>query len=197
MKRTRAHFLPVVATLLLGAGVAQASSITYDLSWTGSGGWTMTGSFSFDSSQAGSTDLTAASLSSFQMQVFESGVSQGTWNYFVDGLQPGDLGFNFNFDAASGQFLVGGGSGGSDGQIWDTAANNCPVGFAGFASGSVSQGACANGSVLGAGNFIPVGESTLTATLVSGVPEPATIGLLGLGLAGIGLARRNRNRVNV
>ena len=183
----------LLGVLLLGAAAAaQASPVTYDFSWTGSAGWTMTGAFSFDSSLASSTDLTATSLSSFQLQVFESGVSQGTWDYFVNGQQPDTLPFNFNFDAATGQFRVGGSSGGSDGQIWDTAANSCGALFPGFGSGSVQQLVCVAGGALNEGSIL-VGSSTLEATLVrTTVPEPASIGLAGLALAGAALARRKR-----
>jgi hypothetical protein len=154
----------------------------------------MTGSFSFDSSFASSTDLTAADLSSFKLQVFDFGVSQGTWDYFVNGPQPGTLAFNFNFDAATGQFRVGKLSSGSKGQIWDTGANSCPSGFPGFGSGSYWQLVCGPDGALNEGR-IPVGSSTLKAALVTTtVPEPGMLALFGLGILGVGFSRRRLAR---
>jgi hypothetical protein len=48
------------------------------------------------------------------------------------------------------------------------------------------------GSVLGNAPFAFSGSATLTIIDTSVIPEPATLALLGLGLAGLGFARRKR-----
>lgn len=56
----------------------------------------------------------------------------------------------------------------------------------------VNPAACGSYQVLGAANGV-IG-SGLIGVLAEPVPEPATLGLLGLGLAGVGFVRRKRKR---
>ncbi len=136
--------------------------------------------------------MTANELNTFNMRVSQSGFALGSWNYVTNGLASG-YSFNFNFDAATGSFLVGGLSSSSTGQHWNdtVGGSTCPASSVGFSSGSTGQLVCVNDLPL-EGSDIPVGKSTLRATPVSPVPLPAAAWLLVSGLGGIGALSRKR-----
>jgi hypothetical protein len=178
----------IVAGALLAASAA-AHAAVYTISWTGSGGYSMTGSMSFSDALLGTGPITASSLTSFSIEGFLGAASVGTWDRFADGLGVG-FNFNFNFDTTTEQFLTGGFSASSTGQDWNTTTGGSTCNTFGFSSGSASQGLCINGSsFVGA---IPISQPTLIATRVSSVPEPSALALLGVALAGFAFARRAR-----
>ncbi len=83
--------------------------------------------------------------------------------------------------------------------MWTQADGTGPVNLAYNFAGIAGMGtytiemAVTNNVPPGEGS-IAIGESGM-ATLVSGTPEPATLGLIGAGLLGLGaLARRKRNK---
>lgn len=179
------------AVIVGGLAVAPQSvhAITYDIGWTGASGYTMTGAFSFNDALIGTGPINGSQIDSLVIEVFHNGVSQGIWDLLADGITAG---FNFNFDTTLERFLVGGHADSSSGQRWDTvaaAASGCKT--VGFVSGDFRQGLCIGGGFVAA-SYIETTDSTLTATRRVPVPEPASIGLFGAGLAGLLLLRRQQ-----
>lgn len=86
-------------TFLAQTNPAQAA--TYDLSWKGEGGYSLTGSFAFDDQFLGTT-VTRDQLSSLTLSFFNpNGVFLQGFNYSFP--QTGE--FNFNFDTITGTVL--------------------------------------------------------------------------------------------
>lgn len=170
------------------AGGAQAATITEDFSWTGSDGYTMTGSFSYPSSLTGA--ITGSQLTSFSMEVFLDGTGVGSWN-----LASGYTGytFNFNFNATTLTFPQGTGdlSYGSMGQDWDDLPGlaGCPDPGVAFASGAAAQGVCVNNALEG---FTSTYNLVATSAAAS-TPEPAAVSTTLLGIAGLAILRRRLN----
>jgi hypothetical protein len=169
---------------LASTSPAQAAIETYDISWTGTSNYSMTGVFSFDSSAGAQVrDYEVTSLS---IDVLHNGVSIGTWTLPTNQ----SLSFNFNFDALTGTFDTGGNATGNNGQLWNYG-DNISSGFVGFGSGENAQAVSNAGGTINLGlQFLP---STLTATLVtSAVPEPASWAMLvsGFGILGATIRRR-------
>lgn len=174
-----------VATLLCVASAGPAGAIAFNISWTGADGYTMTGMFSYDDSLINTGPIDETSVDTLMIEGFLNGGSIGTWDLVADGLSAA-ANFNFNFDTTTEMFLVGGLAASSSGQQWNVI--NCASHTdMGFFSGSATQGVCHSGVASGE---IPVGQSTLTA--IRKVPEPATMAILSLGLAGLGFVRRRR-----
>jgi hypothetical protein len=177
----------MAATLAVGVTLCAlpASAASYLVNWTGANGYALGGVFSFSDALLG-TVITEADLDRLTFDVTLNGTSLGT----ADLIGPGAV-VNFNFDSASGLFLVGGPQNdGSDGQSWNRSL--APVGFL---SGVAAQGVTVGTSAISA-SLIGISSSTLVATRidvpVGVVPLPAGALLLISGLGGAGLILRRR-----
>jgi hypothetical protein len=168
-----------LACLILAVPLlAAATPITYNFSWSGTGGYSMTGSFTFDSASAADGAIRNGEVTSLFFEGFLNGVSFAT-NSNANTLP----GFNFNFDTVTGQFFLGGPSNGPSGQLWNFLGTGLGFG-AGNAGSTLTFGAALLGGI---DNPVP-----LTATLARTVPEPATLAILGIGLAGLGFFSRRK-----
>ncbi len=166
--------------LIAAVGTAQAGIITMNVDWQGPNGYTMDGTFSYSDALSG--PITGGQLSSLVINGFHNGSPIGSWD-LANGFS--GFNFNFNFNATSLLFAQGGLSSGPDGQNWDvtTGGNTCPAPGLGFSSGSAGQALCANGSFVN--DSFQDQVFNLTASPVSGVPEPASGVLVGLAALGL------------
>jgi hypothetical protein len=152
-----------VVLISLALSVEAAQAISFNISWTGANGYNLTGMFGYNDSLIGTGPIAGGQLDFFMMEVFQNTTSLGTW-------QPSQGGpFNFNFNTTTGQFLVGGLSSSTTGQLWGTSGPSVS-----FASGSNAQ-AVGNPSTISS-SFISIARSTLTATVQQpiSVPEPSS-----------------------
>ena len=178
-----------VAQLLAVSSLAFGGS--YDISWTGSNGYTMTGLFEYSNNFSGT--INGSQLNSFSIRGFKNGTSIGSWNPSSEQLSSSS--FNFNFDTTTETLLTGGRSDSPTGQLWNVP-NSLGLGFF---SGNSSQGFWINGrfehtSQLRIGSTVTtVGLSPSTLHAIPN-PEPSTILLVGTGLAGLLLYRHRQQR---
>ncbi len=176
------RFLSTLSLAIALIAPGAASAITLSLSWVGSNGYSMTGSFSYADSLIGTGVIDEASIDTFMIEGFDNGSSLGTWS-LADGSDSADP-FNFNFDTTSLTFIVGGVSDSPSGQAWNRRATGI-----GFESGDKNQILTLDGAII-ADSALSISASTLTITAV---PIPAALYLFVSGLLGfVGLARKNR-----
>ena len=195
MKRVKSTVLSgILAAALMSMFPAISHAISFDISWTGSANFTMTGMFSYNDGLINTGAIDETDIDTFMIEGFENGSSIGSWN-LADGLGAGAQAFNFNFNTTTEIFIVGNNTNTQTGQGW-----NFPVNFAvgasgfGFGSGSGGQSLTVDGISKG---FIAINEPTLTATRKSTapIPEPSTLLLFGTGILGLlGYASRRKRR---
>ena len=184
MKQVLSGIACSLALLITGFMPGVASAITIAISWTGSGGYTMSGTMIYNDSLIGTGAIDETDVDSLTIEGFLNNVSIGTWD-LADGSTTT---FNLNYDTDTQSFIVGGSSTGTSGQTWNWQGDT----GLGFISGSPNQLLSLDGSNIPA-SVITTASGTLTATVV---PVPAAAYLFGSGLVGlIGFARRKQRPV--
>lgn len=174
----------VVACAALSSAAVIAAPVEYDFHWTGTGGYTMSGDFTYDSASAADGFIRNGEVTSLFFQGFLNGVSIGTSSN-ANTL----AGFNFNFNATTGQFALNGLSTSTSGQRWNDGESGVGTGL-GFGAGNAASLLTLNDVVLG---YIP-DPVPLTATRVATVPEPATLPLVALALLAAAVGARRRSK---
>lgn len=176
MKRKDSHLAWMILSLCLMAPEL-AHAIVFNIAWTGSNGYSMTGMFSYDDSLIGTGAINETQLDTLMIEGFLGMASIGTWD-LADGQGTGAGTFNFNFDTTTEQFLLGGNSSSGSGQLWNFFGNP----GLGFGSGNRGQLLSNNGPALN-GSFLLIEDlsqeeinATLTATRI---PEPFTVECAG------------------
>lgn len=185
------NFLGAIALSTSTFVVGAASAATYDISWIGDDDYTMTGQLIFDDALLGSGIIDETQITDLTIDVMYMGASVGTRSYLTDGAGIYDSTFNLNFDTITGEFLTGGLSDSSTGQLWFTGPGGSTCETFGFASGASSQAVCVDGDFVASSNTL-LRDSILTTTFVAAVPLPAGGLLLLSALGGAAGLRRKR-----
>jgi hypothetical protein len=197
--------MAMIALHLGGSGQVKASQIiTYDLTWSGAAfdnGAVATGQITLDVSLINNPGTTSQSSSAF-VQAFSITVSNAS-------LDNGTFGFSaFNGSSTSGGFILDTGGGTLDftqqlfgqstpGGPWGSTQDGLTGNFNIFTNGTNVR------APTGVGAFeIQVGNGDNTDLLyltgfqpqssISPVPEPATLTMLGIGMAGLAAYRVRR-----
>ena len=172
--------IKIIATLALFAlSSASNANVIWDWSFSGE-----TGQFETDGSGgAGTYNLIDFSVTSSSVGGTIGSLLGGE---YVDGQFSTHTPYSFNYDGASVTSWLHSGSNTFDWWTFDSVSSNISY-FFGWDSGNVNDPAM--GAWWTANDIGLHGASNVTVTATS-VPEPATIALLGLGLFGIGFAKR-------
>jgi hypothetical protein len=197
--------LAVAALFSLATVSANAAQIVkIDFSWLGSNNYRMDGSFTFDESFNGRSNLVASNLSTFSFTGYQNDIALDTWN-MTDGVDAGNN-FNFNFNTITNEFKSGGAFNSSDGQQWNALNGTSVNANIGFQSGGqtlirqyfVLPGEAQNtssssGSYLSGTNRLFAMTPTFINT--SPVPESDTSAMLLMGAGLMGFIARRRKQV--
>ena len=169
--------------MTVAAKPAEAQIVGYNFAWTGTGGYSMLGSFTFNQASAGDGAIRDGEVVSLTFEGFLNAASIG-----VNNTAHQTAGFNFNFNTATGQFFLNGNSLIDTGQQW-----NWRGGGLGFAAGSgsslLSQGILVSDYRGNISNPTPLIASPATV-----VPEPSTFLLLAAGMGAVGALQLRRRR---
>ena len=75
----------LVGLAMMVAGTGTAHAIAFDIQWSGLSNYTMTGMLSYDDALIGTGAINEDDIDALMIEVFLSGVSQGTWDLLTDG----------------------------------------------------------------------------------------------------------------
>jgi hypothetical protein len=198
--------LAVAALFSLATVSANAAQIVkIDFYWLGPNNYRMDGSFTFDESFNGRSNLVASNLSTFSFTGYQNDIAFDTWN-MTDGVDAGNN-FNFNFNTITNEFRYGSGATTSDGQQWNTVNGdslNTNIGFQSGGGGTAmrqffvlpgewqSSSNTSSPSLLYGTN----GLFAMTPTFIntSPVPEADTSAMLLMGAGVMGFMARRRKQ---
>jgi hypothetical protein len=190
-------------SIAVSINAPKADAAMFNLNWQGSGGYSATGSLSFDDALQGQL-ITKNELDSLNISFFDaSNTLLQSFNY---ANPASDTEFNFNFNSATGTILQSGAgasatgfdlginyNAGQTGLDFYTAAGAAtyPLGTIILEDNLAPQG-CALDAPPGLCNVLSTG-GTLVATVATAVPEPTSVlGLLALGAIGAGSAFKKK-----
>lgn len=179
----------LLSALGLPAHQAQAALISYNLSWTGDAGYSMTGMFGFDDQSIPATGIITKNELEFMMLSFfdPNGMLLQDFNYNF----PISGEFNFNFDTATETVLQSGESDSPTGFDLGIDFSAGEMGI-GFFSGEPDIGIPPGQVTLSLDNTQGPGSSTTldqngTVVAQRKTPEPSSVlGLLAIGTFGLG-----------
>lgn len=171
----------IAGVLLATMSAMPVSAASYLVNWTGAGGWSLDGTFSFSDDLLGEI-IDEDDLDRLTFDVRLEGESQGTADLIGAGAAN-----EFSFDSQAGTFLV---------DVFNNQNWNYPGSGVGFVSGSVGQAVWVDGIFEGRIELEDQG-STLVAERIDPpvvpLPAGAVLMLTALGTAGL-ILRRRRNR---
>jgi len=193
-------------SIAVSFNASKADAAMFNLNWQGSGGYSATGSFSFDDALQGQL-ITKNELDSLNISFFDaSNTLLQSFNY---ANPASDTEFNFNFNSATGTILQSGayasptgvdlGIGffaGETGIDFYTSDGNATIGAPPVGTlileNDLAAGACATFPATGC-ERLSTGGTLVASVVTTAVPEPTSVlGLLALGAIGAGSAFKKK-----